>query len=57
MIIYNFNFAGVSASPYKTDSPLLVNPDAMLPLSLALQSFQPISRRNHQIFQPDGSVD
>jgi hypothetical protein len=37
--------------PSKTDPPLLVDPDAVLPASIALQGFEPIARRHPQIAQ------
>ena len=37
MIIYNLNFARVPVPPLKTDSPLVVNADAVLPLAPPLE--------------------
>jgi len=35
MIIYNFDFVRVSVHPFETDSPLLIDADAVLPFSAA----------------------
>ncbi len=39
MIIHYFNFARMSVQPFETNSPLLVNPDAVLPLPIAFERF------------------
>src|SRR5947208_712296 len=49
MIVYNFNFVSVFAHPSETNSPLLVDADAMLPLPIPLERFQPVSGRNPQV--------
>ena len=49
MIIDDFNVVCISFSPNKTEAPLLViDPDVALPLSVAVQGFQAISRRRYQ---------
>ena len=44
----NLDIIGVIALPFKTDAPLLVNPDAMLTLSVKMQLLQIIGRWNSQ---------
>jgi hypothetical protein len=56
MVVYNFNFVGVSGHPFETNSPLLVDSDAMLPFPVALQGFQCVSRRNPEIFEPNCGI-
>ena len=56
MIIYYFNFVRISIHPFETDSPLLVDADAVLPFPIPLQHLQPVSRRNPQIFEANRSV-
>ena len=56
MIIYYFNFVRISVHPFETDSPLLVDPNTVLSLSIAFEGFQPVSRRNPQIFEANRGV-
>ncbi|SRR6266571_9573729 len=56
MIIYYFNFVRISVHPFETDSPLLVDADAVLSLPVAFQRFQPVSRWNPQIFEANRRV-
>jgi hypothetical protein len=51
MVIDNLDIIGVIALPFKADAPLLVNPDAMLTLSIKMQSLQIIGRWNAQGFK------
>jgi hypothetical protein len=44
VVIDNFNISGAGLRPYKADPPLIVNPDAALADSVALQLFQPVAR-------------
>jgi hypothetical protein len=39
MIIDNFDFVRVSVHPFEADSPLLVDADAVLSLSIAFERF------------------
>ncbi len=43
--------------PPKTDSILIVDPDAVLSFSIPVQSFEPISGRILQILQFYGEID
>jgi hypothetical protein len=51
MVVNNLNVAGAMVAPRETDSPLVVDPDAVGTSAVALQRFQVISRRRFQIFQ------
>jgi len=44
MIIDDFNELGAAIAPLETDTPLIVDPDAVLTATIALQRFQPIAR-------------
>jgi hypothetical protein len=46
MIIDYFDIVRISIIPFETDSPLLVDPDAVLAFSIPLQRFEPVSGRN-----------
>jgi hypothetical protein len=57
MIIANLDIEGVAFFPAKTEAPPIVNPDAVLPLTVSRQLFQAIARRNTQIVQRLGSIE
>jgi len=49
VIVHDLNFVSIALPPHEAQTPLVVNPDTMLPLALAAQGFQSISRRRCQI--------
>ena len=49
MIIINLNIVCIPVLPFETDSPLMVNANAMLSLSLPGQCFKLVSRRDSQV--------
>jgi hypothetical protein len=51
VVIDDLNLVGISVTPSEADSPLIVDPDAMLASTAALQGFQPIARRHTQEVQ------
>jgi len=56
MIIHNLNVIGVPVSPNKTDTPLLVDPNAVLPFPVSVERLQPIVRRRCQVPQISGNI-
>src|SRR6267378_3732528 len=40
-----------SIRPLKTDAPLIVDADAVLPLAIALQRFEPVARQRREIMK------
>ena len=56
MIVHNLHFVRVSVPPFEADSPLLVDADAVLPLSVPFQGFQPVSRWHPKILEANRSV-
>ena len=40
MVVHDFNVLGVAIHPYEADSPLIVDPDAVLSTAAALQCFE-----------------
>ena len=54
MIVRNLDIKGVSVFPMKADSPLIIDADAVLSGSVALQSFQTVSGWYTQILQLHG---
>lgn len=45
MVIYDFNFVGVFASPAKAGTPLIVDADAVLAASTAFKCLQAVAGR------------
>ena len=57
MVVGDFNIKSVSVVPRKADSELLVDPNAKLTFSVALQCLKSIARRNAKVVQPCGQID
>jgi hypothetical protein len=51
VIVHDLNFVSISLAPNETKTPLVVNPDTVLSLSVPMQYFQAISGRRCQIAQ------
>ena len=51
MIVHDFNVVRVAFAPVKTDSPLVVDANAVLSLSSAFQGFEPVARRHGHLPQ------
>jgi hypothetical protein len=51
VIIDNFDILDVSSRPPKTDTPLIINPNAHLSCPAAFQNFEPIAGWIAQIFK------
>ena len=43
MVVDDFNVIGIAITPAEADSPLVIYSDAVLPLSVACQTFQTIA--------------
>ena len=56
MIVDDFHVVAMAITPNKTDSPLIVDPNRVLPFAIASQSFQLISGRRRQNVQLRGGV-
>jgi len=56
MIVNDLNVVGIAASPKEAHTPLIIDADAVLTLTVALQCFQAVPRRNHQILQGASTV-
>jgi len=51
VIIHNLNVVGVPGPPLKANTPLVIDPNAVLALSVPVQGFQMVCRGNPQIVQ------
>ena len=49
MMIDDFDVPGFAVPPYKTDPPLIVDANAALGLTVAVQRFEPVAGRSAQI--------
>jgi hypothetical protein len=49
MVVDDFDIARTFLCPPKADAPLVVDPDRMLPQTIAGQRFKPISRKRTQV--------
>jgi hypothetical protein len=56
MIVDDFHIVTMALTPDKTDSPLIIDPNRVLPFPIASQCFQLISRRRSQNAQLRRSV-
>jgi hypothetical protein len=57
MVVNDFHIVGIPFCPNKTDTPLLVNPNAPLSLAIFLESLQMIGRKLPQIVEGSGDVE
>lgn len=57
MVVDDFDFVGIGFSPFKAYSPLCVDPNAVLTLSVAMQRFQAIAERMNQVRQQTSCID
>lgn len=51
MAVHDFDGVNVAVSPLKANSPLIVDAYAVLPVAVALQAFQPVSRQVRERLQ------
>jgi hypothetical protein len=51
MIVNNLDLVGVAGLPAKTNTPLIVDPNTVLALSISAEFFQTISRRDTQVVE------
>jgi len=56
MIVANFNVVRVALLKPKTDSPLIVNGDRILPFALPVERMQPIARWTFQVIQHGSKI-
>jgi hypothetical protein len=56
MVVCYFNVEGVSVFPEKADSPLIVDPDTVLPPAIAFQSLEPVARWDPEVLNVSGPV-
>jgi hypothetical protein len=57
MVIDDLDVPGFAVPPNKANAPLLVDPNAVLPLPVAAQGFQAIAGRRRQIVESLRRID
>ena len=56
MVVNYLHILGTPRSPHKANSPLIVDTNAVLPLSISLQRFKMIAWRYTQVIKNQGPV-
>ena len=56
VIVHNLDVVRIPVFPNKAEAPLVIDSYTMLPLSVAMQCFQAITRRGCQVAQLRGAV-
>jgi hypothetical protein len=56
VVINNLDIFRVPVTPSETDTPLIVDPDAVLAGAVTCQSLKPITRREPQVVKPGRGV-
>ncbi len=51
MVVGYINVIGISVFPTKTDSPLIINPYAVLALAVALQDLETVAGRDPEVLK------
>jgi hypothetical protein len=57
VVIDDRNLERVAVLPAETDPPLIVDPNTVLPETIAFEFLQAIARRNAEIFERLSSID
>jgi hypothetical protein len=56
VVVHNLHGIGISSGPLEADAPLIIDSNAVLTPSIALQFLEPIRRRDPQLFKRDRCV-
>lgn len=57
MVVGDFNVVSIPVLPAEANSPLLVDPDAVLSFPVAVKLFQTVSGRDTQVIQSERCVE
>jgi hypothetical protein len=57
MVVGDLRVEHVASPPDETDAPPVVDPDAVLPLSVTLERLEPVSRRDSEVMEPPGPME
>ena len=56
MIVHDLDVVRIAVSPHETKTPLIVDSDAVLPLSLAMQDLQTVAGGSRQVPQLGSAI-
>ena len=57
MVVSDLHILGAALAPYKTDTPLVVDPDRVLSFTVTAQLFEVICWWNAKVFQDNGCLN
>ena len=57
MVVHDLDVPSISVTPYETNSPLIVDANAVLSLPVTTKPFQTVARRHTQIGKLFGCID
>jgi hypothetical protein len=57
MVVNDLHVVSAPVTPHETHTPLIVNPDAVLSLSVSVQSLKPVPRRGRKILKFNGGIE
>ena len=57
VIIHNFYVVRISVPPHKADAVLVVDADAVLADTVALECLEAVARRNSKVVEPTGDLE
>ena len=57
MVVDELDVVGIASGPPETETPLVVDANAVLPVSIVLELLEAIPRRNPEILKPHRRVD
>jgi hypothetical protein len=57
VVINNFNIVSIAVNPFEADTPLVIDPDAVLAFTASAQSFKPVAWRHKQVLKRFGSME
>jgi hypothetical protein len=57
VVVHYFDLVRIAVTPNKANAIFVVDAKAVLPVAIAMQFFQPVSRRYRQILQGNRRVD
>ena len=55
VVVGDFDFAGIAARPAETETPLIIDADAVLAGTLAFERFKPVAGRDPEVFKGVGT--
>jgi hypothetical protein len=57
VVVHQLNIVGVAVGPPKTDTPLVVDANAVLASPVTVEAFEPIARGCAEFVQADSGID